>query len=292
MTGALLAAFGAAVCYGLASVLQAIGASRPGTSVLRVTRSRPYLAGVALDIAGFLVSTVAIRELPLFSVQAIVASSVVVTIAVAVPVLGTRLRPAEALAVASVCAGLVMLSFSSASGVSTASPRWLTIASLGAAVLLAAGAWLAVRVAVSGPALAVLAGLAFGLLGLSVRLLRAPGLSLGWFADPAGYALVISGLLALWLYAASLQRWKVTSATAVVVALDTLVPATVGLLWLGDRAQPGRGWLAAGGFVAALGGAVVLARLGAALDERDRVANPARVGVPELGQNSPLAARP
>lgn len=285
MTTALLAAVAAAVCYGVASVLQAVGASKASASLVGVTRSLPYLLGVALDIAGFLISTVALRRLPLFSVQAIVASSVVVTAALAIPVLGTRMRRAETLSVATVCTGLVLLGLSSSGEVAHTAPQWISKAALAAAVLVALAAAIALRRNVNGPPLAFLAGLAFGLVGLSVRLLDAPSSLLGWFADPATYALALAGALALLLYAAALRRWRVTSATAVVVALDTLVPATVGLLLLGDRAAPGRGLLATAGFVTALGGAIALSRLGAELCETPAQPGPSRAtAVPPLGR--------
>lgn len=290
MTVALLAAFTAAVCYGVASVLQALGARRPGTSVLGVARSTPYLIGVGLDVVAFLISTVALRRLPLFSVQAIVASSIVVTVALAIPLLGVRVRRAEALAIAVVCTGLLMLGLSASSEVPADPPRWVPAAGLGAAMVIAVMAWIALRRHAQGPALAVLAGLAFGLVGLSVRLLTAPSSLLGWLTDPATYALALSGALALLLYAAALRQWQVTSATAVVIALDTLVPATVGLLWLGDSAAPGRGWLAAAGFVAALGGAIALSRLSAELDHAGPVPTAAELLDDRSGTAAPTRA--
>lgn len=263
MTGALVAALTAALCYGVASVLQALAARRPGATLAEVTRSLPYVVGVGLDVVAFLVSTVALRRLPLFSVQAIVASSVVVTALLAIPLLGVRMRRTEVLAVATVCGGLVMLGLSASPAALDTPPRWLPVATVVAAGLVGLTGWQAVRREVTGPTLAMLAGLSFGMVGLSVRLLTAEASWRSWLTDPATYSLVLSGLLALTLYAAALRRWQVTSATAVVVALDTIVPATVGLIWLGDSAAPGRAWLAAAGFVAALGGALALSRIGA-----------------------------
>lgn len=274
MTLAVLAALASAVCYGVASVLQAVGARKAGESLVGVTRSLPYLLGVVLDVMGFLVSTVALRQLPLYAVQAVVASSVVVTALLAVPVLKVRMQRAETLAVGVVVAGLFLLGLSSSGEVARTSPAWIAWAALVTAFLVAAMGRVAVARNLGGRVFAVLAGLAFGLVGLSVRLLEAPPSLLGWLTDPATYALALSGGLALLLYAATLQRWRVTSATAVVVTFDTLVPATIGLLLLGDRAAPGRGLLAAAGFVLAVGGAVALSRLGAGLAHDERDADP------------------
>src|SRR5919199_412019 len=85
----LVAAFGAAVAYGVASVLQAVGARRlesgsvDAAFLLRLTRSLPYVTGLALDGAGFVATVVALRVLPLFVVESAVASSVGVTALVA-----------------------------------------------------------------------------------------------------------------------------------------------------------------------------------------------------------------
>jgi drug/metabolite transporter (DMT)-like permease len=276
MTLALIAAFVAAACYGGASILQALPARRRDASVLAVTRSAPYLIGVSLDVVAFLVSTLALRRLPLFSVQAIIASSVVVTALLAGPVLSVRLRRSEALAVATVCLGLILLGLSASDSQPGPTPDWLPLAALGSAALVGAVGIPATRKEHPPVPLPVLAGLAFGLLGLSVRLLAVPSSFLGWLSDPALYALVLSGFLALYLYAAALQRTQVTNATAVVVALDALVPATIGLAFLGDAAAPGRSGLALLGFVAAVGGAIALSRYGGELPAPEPVPEPAR----------------
>src|SRR3954447_3424518 len=82
----LVGAFAAAVAYGAATVLQAVGARRAGPAagpdahlMLRLLRSLPSLAGLGLDVVGFGLSLAALRSQPLFVVQAIVASSLAVT---------------------------------------------------------------------------------------------------------------------------------------------------------------------------------------------------------------------
>ena len=45
---------------------------------------------------------------------------------------------------------------------------------------------------------------------------------------------------------------------------ETLAPALVGVVWLGDRARPGFGWLVIAGFVVAVSATLVLARFGEA----------------------------
>ena len=82
----LLGAFGAAICYGVASILQALAARRSAAVegldprlLLRLLHSWQYLVGLALDGLAFLLSIAALRSLPLFAVQAIVASFLAIT---------------------------------------------------------------------------------------------------------------------------------------------------------------------------------------------------------------------
>ena len=82
----LLGAVGAALCYGVGSVLQALAARRTTSAegldprlLLRLARSWQYVVGLALDGVAFLLSIVALRSLPLFTVQSIVASFLAVT---------------------------------------------------------------------------------------------------------------------------------------------------------------------------------------------------------------------
>ena len=82
------------------------------------------------------------------------------------------------------------------------------------------------------------------------------------FREPALYLLIAGGVLGFLLYATSLQRGAVAVATAALVLGETLVPAAVGTLVLGDEARPGLAWLAVGGFLLALIGALSLARFG------------------------------
>ena len=62
--------------------------------------------------------------------------------------------------------------------------------------------------------------------------------------SPATYALVVAGVVAMLTYSIALQRGTVTQATAPLVVGETVAPALVGLLLLGDHARPGWGWVA------------------------------------------------
>lgn len=262
-------ALGAAVCFGAAAVLQAVGArgAAAGRGVdarllWRLARSLPYLAGLGLDLLGFGLALVAMRTMPLFAVEAMFASYVGVAAALATWWLGARLRPAEWAVLGLLVAGLVLLASSVAAPATptvTTTVRWLLVASVVALAAAAAGA--ARRRGRAGAALlAVLAGLLWGLVAISVRVLRAPGSLPGLLADPATYSLLAAGGFGLLAYTVALARASVTVATALAIVGEVLVPAAVGLLWLGDRPRPGGMVWALAGFGLTVGAALALAR--------------------------------
>jgi drug/metabolite transporter (DMT)-like permease len=118
---ALVFALGCAVCYGVGSVLEQVGArrERAATSLdprllLRLAKQLPYLAGLGLDGVGWVLSLLALRVLPLFLVQSAVAASIAVTAVVARMVLGTRLGRVDAAAIAVIVVGLVLLAVAAA----------------------------------------------------------------------------------------------------------------------------------------------------------------------------------
>jgi len=74
-------------------------------------------------------------------------------------------------------------------------------------------------------------------------------------------------------YASALEGGSVTVATAGVVLAETLPPAAVGVVFLGDRTRPGLGGVAIAGFALAVCCAVALARFGEA-DENGRPNGP------------------
>ncbi|MFJ8045688.1 hypothetical protein ACIRBX_34785 [Kitasatospora sp. NPDC096147] len=266
----LTTALAATVCFGFASVLQARGARAvPRESALRaglparLARNGPFVLGTALDVAGFGLSIVALRTLPLFLVQALTNASLAVTAAAAVRYLGVRLRPRDLAGITAVVGGLILLAAASgATGRDRAGPPFhfalllTTLLMLLLTALLAR--WEGDGVAVG---LGLLAGVGFGVTSLAVRVLDASG-PLTVFTDPAAYALALGGLGGYLAYALALQRGSVTAATAASGLSETVGPGAVGVLALGDHARPGLGWLAAAGFALAVGGVSALARFG------------------------------
>ncbi|ARF57051.1 hypothetical protein [Streptomyces gilvosporeus] len=270
----MICALGSAVCFGTASVFQAVAArtTAPGTDsgvdprlLLRVLSQWRYLLGLALDGVGFVLELVALRVLPIYVVGAALAATLAVTAVVAAPVLHTRLRPAEWGAVGVVCGGLALLALSSgAQGHLQGTPE-LRIGVLAFALAVLASGALAGRLPdrARAAALGLGAGLGFGVVEVAVRLIDEFSLP-SLLTNPASYALLIGGGAAFLLLTTAFQRGSVTTATAAMVIGETIGPALVGILWLGDRTRPGLTPLAALGFALAVAGALALARFGEA----------------------------
>ncbi|MFG2354679.1 hypothetical protein [Streptomyces sp. NPDC048521] len=271
----MVCALGAAVCFGTATVLQAVAARAAGAEggggggdaalLLRALRQWRYLAGLALDGLGFLLQIAALRSVPIYAVGAALAASLAVTAVGSARLLRVRLSGLEWAAVAVVCAGLAMLGLASGSEGDRSGPDWLRYVMVAVAVgVLLLGA---VGGRLSGRTRALLlglgAGLGFGVVEVAVRLidsLRPAGL----LANPATYALLLGGGAAFLLLTSALQRGSVTTATAGMVIGETIGPAAVGVVWLGDRTREGLAWPAVLGFVVAVAGALLLARFGEA----------------------------
>ncbi|QFQ98873.1 hypothetical protein F9278_24970 [Streptomyces phaeolivaceus] len=280
----------AAVCMGTATVLQALGARRTaaaegvggaagatgaegagaargrGRTVVEVLRGWPFLAGAGLDTLGFGAQVVALRLVPLFLVEAAVASSLAVTAVVGTAVLGLRLRWAEWGAVAVVCLGLATLAVAAGREGDGHGGTGLRVAVLVASVLVVAGGWAVGGRLRRGRAvvLGAAAGLSFGLTAIAVRLLPEDVTVLGVPAQPAAYAVVVSGLGGYLLLVQALQSGSVTAATAAMVICETVWPGVFGVAWLGDSTRDGYAWLAVLGFAGCVGGGVALARFGEA----------------------------
>ncbi|MFF4763603.1 DMT family transporter [Streptomyces sp. NPDC001292] len=269
----MVCALGAAVCFGTATVLQAIAARAATDSggggdaalLLRAVRQWRYLAGLGLDGLGFLLQIAALRSLPIYVVGAALAASLAVTAVTASRLLRVRLSAVEWSAVGVVCAGLAMLGLASGTEGREDGSTALKWAMLGAALAVLLLGAVAGRLPerVRALLLGLGAGFGFGVVEVAVRLIDSLAPS-ALFTNPAAYALLLGGGAAFLLLTSALQRGSVTTATAGMVVGETIGPAAVGVVWLGDRTREGLAWLAVLGFAVAVAGALALARFGEA----------------------------
>jgi drug/metabolite transporter (DMT)-like permease len=279
MLASLTAALVAALFYGIASVMQSVAAHEasnrkpqdagaggvdPGL-LPRMLRQWRFVVSLCLDALGFVAQLIALQWLPLFAVQAIVAANLAVTAVVASLVIKVRLSWREWLAVTGVVAGVGLLGSSagpegaSQAGVVFKLALIVAIAALGLIGLAAAR----LRAPARTLALGLVAGFGYGVIGIAARVLN--GFEpLTLLRDPAAYAVAAAGIVSFVFYATALEGGSVTVATAAVVLAETLPPAIIGVVFLGDRTRPGLEPAAIIGFLLAVASAVMLARFGEA----------------------------
>jgi drug/metabolite transporter (DMT)-like permease len=282
----LVTAVAASTCYGLGSVLQAVGSRRSAreeaaaqpdlqrtehggpslSSTAKAVVTWEFLLGTVLDFIGFGLAAVASRLLPLFLSQTVISANLVITALFSIKLLGLRPRRPEWLAIGTVCGALVLLTVAAGpeghTHTSIAS-HWVLLAI--SVLLIAVGSPLVRRLGTGGAVAAgLLSGLLFGVLGIGVRVLG--GLSpfdlstvLG---DPALYAIAVGGLGGMYLHTVALQLGSVNGATAALVVGETVLPGMIGVVWLGDATRAGLTWLGLVGFVLAVVGAVAVAHYG------------------------------
>jgi drug/metabolite transporter (DMT)-like permease len=261
----LVTAVLAAVAFGVASILQAIGArGEPAGDgidlwlLVRMLRYPAFLLSIVLSVTGFGLHLVALRGLPLFAVQPIIAGSVAVTAVIQALTGREPLSRRGWSLVLAVCIGLALVTSAAVPGsaVRTTTAQRATL--LLAVALVATLAWPAARVpgARGASLLGLMSGLGFAVVAVSGRAF--PSLSpASLVRDPATLALVCGGGLAFLLYSTALQRGTVITATAAMVVGNTVAPVLVGVLALGDQIRSGWAPAAVLGLLVA-GTAVVL----------------------------------
>ena len=230
-----------------------------------------FLASIAIDVTGFIAQLIALRRLPIFAVQAIMSANLAVTAVFAAWLMHMRLALREWLAVAGVVAGVALLGLSAgAQGAKRVGSEFeLGLIVAVAAVGLAGFAVARMPNPVRTPALGGIAGLGYAVLAVAARIL--PGFSpLQLIKSPATYTLAAAGIVSFLLYATALEGGSVTTATAAMVLAETVPPAVVGVIFLGDRTRHGLTAVAALGFVVAVVSALALARFGEAGDHGER----------------------
>ena len=279
----VLFASAAAIAYGVSTILRALGARRAAveardadkqdqltseggpsvTSTVDTFKTPEFIFGTSLVVIGFGAGAVAARFLPLFLSQTIVSANLIVTALIGTAALGIKLHGRDWVAMCTVVFSLCALGLASAhqsGGGEESSFHW---GLLGATCILATLALLAVyrlgkRGAIVGGAAA---GLLFGVVAISVRILRGVDpFDLGTLlTDPAAWTIAIGGAAGFYVHTVALQLGQVNGVTAVLVVGETAGPGIIGVTFLNDSAKPGLEWLALIGFIGAVIGAVLVA---------------------------------
>lgn len=256
MTWAFVAALVGTFGYGAASVLQAVGTSR--ATGLGVLRQPTYVAGLLCDALAWVASLLALRQLPLFAVQALLAGSLAVTVLLARLVLKTPVRPQDAIAAGVVTAALVVLAASAGSTSALKPPSVFTLVMMLGLAILAAATALA-RSRSRSAECAVVAGVAFSGAALSARAAHGTGSWAGLLHEPLVWAVLGYGAMGMICYTLALEHGPVGPATAILWVVEVMLPAAVGVLVLGDAVRIGWTLPATVSLLLALGACVALA---------------------------------
>jgi hypothetical protein len=255
------------VAYGLANMLQSVAAARTAAHetldpklLVRLARQGVYLLGILFQMIGFVLAFAARRDLPLFLVQAAVAAGLGVTAILGVIFLHWKLPKAEIVLLGALVAGLAGLVVAAEPHPShPLGPGGVIglVAVLG--VLAVAGLFAARLPAVKGSvALGSLAGIAFGAAAVASRPLASFDNAQEVLTSPLLYLLIAHSLVGQLLLGLAMQRGSPTAAVAAMDAAAAVPAAVIGLLFLGDKIQPGMEWAAAIGFLLTLGSVIGL----------------------------------
>lgn len=259
-------AVGAACCFDGAVALQALEAraveeDAVGAGLVRRLLARPrWLAATALAAAGWPLQVAALTLAPLTVVQPALATGLILLLVLGVRLLHEPARPADALAVGAIAAGLALLAW--------AAPHTEHVhagaAGLVAVLLplgLAAGVPWALQRRLPGRALVAAAGCGYAAAGLTSALL-ADALSAGSVGAVVGWA-AITGLVAVLGLAdemGALQRVAAARVAAGAFAVQVVVPVLCApiLVHEGWGDTPGSGAVVLLGLSLVVGGALAL----------------------------------
>jgi len=301
----------AAICYGVASVMQAVAARAashrpaPGTAgpagaapqgvdpglLVRMLGQWRFVASLGLDTLGFLGQLIALHRLPLFAVQAMIAANLAVTAVVATWLIGAVLHWREWIAVGGVVTGVGLLGSSAGpEGASQASVTFklaLIVAIAGLALIgLAAGR---LPDPLRTPVLGVVAGTGYGVLAVAARVLNSFS-PLSLVRDPATYALIAAGILGALFGQSAFNAGPLSLSLPVV---DTVEPTTAVLLavLVFRESLANTPWHLAVqllGAATAVTGIILLSRSAVVMAEDRRESGPAKTGT----EPGPSAAAP
>lgn len=246
------AALLAAVLFGVAAVVQAIAARRGGLV-------SPMMALVALTyVVGWTLHYLSIAMVPLFVAQVGISASLAVTAVLAATVVGEPLARRHRVAIGGLVGGLALLAAAAGPVGEHRFDTSDTVVLYAVLVAISLLALLAMRVRGQrgGVLLACLGGVAYSGSPIATRALVDP--TWEWVTIAPALSIGLYGLLGFALYSVSLRRASVVAASGPLVLLQTVVPAAVGVLALGDSFRGGWWPVAVVGFGASAVAAVVL----------------------------------
>lgn len=250
-----LAATSSAALSSIATLVQAHGARGPGRRGVAW-----YAAGLALDLFGWAMSAFALRYLPVFAVQAIVATQVALTVLGAHLLGTTRAGRTQLLAAGACVTGLGVVAAGGTTGRAPVHTATVDVVLVVIFVVLLVAVPPALR-AGSAAGRAVIAGLAFGAVAVAVRSLhQRTGSVTELLHQLPTYAVPAFAAFGAVMMALALRRGGASEVAAIVVGVEMLAAGALGIVLLGDGVRAGWHVPCAVAVPVALAGLTVLAR--------------------------------
>lgn len=245
---AVVSAIGVAICNAAAAIMQKVSSDKVAKiksynldSVINLFQQLPYVAGVVIDLFAGVLTLIAVNKLPLFLVQAVFASSVVLTAFCEQIFLKRKMKKRTYGASLIVMVGLGLLALSSHSEHTAQASSAVKYIFGFLPIVLAAAGFIAIKLSNKAGAfiLSSLSGVAFGGVSVIGRLLVYPSPVWLIYKNPLLWAMAAFGALGLYHFTAALQRTLATTANGVMLSAQTVIPLLVGIFLLGDTARNG-----------------------------------------------------
>jgi drug/metabolite transporter (DMT)-like permease len=241
---ALLAAIGCAVFNGVAAILEKIGASKHEISksvhpnlLWKLRKNLAYVIGIILDLCAWVLTLIAVHNLPLFIVQPIIACSVIITLVIEHYVFKHKLSPRFIGSVGVILLGLILLAIVSTPEKSQAISSSLKLIIILSPVLLVilGSIFSKIQKHYSTFALAALSGIAFGGVSIAGRVLVVKSPYLHIICSYLMLSIIAYGLIGIMYFTMALQRAQASVISATMIACETIVPIVIGIAYLGDH---------------------------------------------------------
>jgi drug/metabolite transporter (DMT)-like permease len=256
--------------------------------IVELLRERRWLAGIAIMVAGQILSAWTIGHLSLSLAEPLLATELIFALIVAVPLSGERLQKSEVLGAVLLSAGVAALSVSrsiNTQGLRFGSAAyWPAAAAIGAVALcLIRAGWrreAQQRALLTGAASGLIFGISDALTRQTVEIISRHSLVAVLTSWPT-YCLVATSLVALWLMQSSFNAAPLHASLPAITAAEPVAGILLGVVVFGDviHISPGLIALQAVGLVALVTGVILVARAPALSSLRPKrllTARPAR----------------
>lgn len=265
---AILSAIGCAIFNGTAAILEKIGANQHNISksihpgiLWRLRKNVPYIIGIILDLLAWILTLIAVHNLPLFLAQPIIGCSVIITVLIEHFAFMRKISKQAIISILIILAGLFLLAIISTPEKSLAISHNLKLSIIiGPILLLLLGSIFSKKqTRYAYFSLAALSGLAFGGVSIAGRALIIKQPYTHLIYTPLMLAIIGYGLVGILFFTLALQRTHASAVSAIMIACETILPITIGILLLGDHPRLNL-WLGVYiGITLALAGTILIA---------------------------------